>query len=128
MQPKNAWALDPASTDASSHAAVRDFCRVVIDKLDNEEPRLRHALTAMAQLGLYSFGAAAALSVEAEEIAEAARTLGQPQLAQRAEHMSKAAGQLGRNIHYLSARGIVPTVNSAAVGGALLSECHPRTR
>ena len=73
----------------------------------------------MAQLGLYGLGSTVALSVEAAEIAQAARTAGQPQLAQRVDAMSSAALQTSRNLQFLTMRGVVPTTNTAAADGSI---------
>ena len=80
---------------------------------------LRDTLAAMAQLGLYGLGSTVALSVEAAEIAQAARTAGQPQLAQRVDAMSSAALQTSRNLQFLTMRGVVPTTNRAAADGSI---------
>ena len=106
---------NPISKEALAYAPSRT-------PTPNEEPPsklLMDTLAAVSQLGSYGFGAAVALSVEAAELADAARAVDAPQLAQRVDIMSDAARQAGRNIQYLTFRGVVPTVDAAATGGVI---------
>lgn len=85
-----------------------------------DDPLLKEAIHGMSQLGIYSFGSIASLSVEADDISELVRAAGLPGLAGRISRMSNAARQAGRNVHCMTT-AVVPIVEAAATQGRLTS-------